>query len=173
MVFVAVGPGEADFFEYFDDEGLAHESGIDRHAEQLIDFLEQRMGVLHQRHWIDRHGTAAAHFLHQRHRPLRVVVGLEVNDEGIGAGLDEGPRVTVGLLDHQMHLDGQPGQLAHRLHHVGAKGKVGNEVAVHHVDVDDIDLRRLQSLHFLLEIAEVGGEQAGGEADGSHLGRIY
>ena len=67
-----------------------------------------------------------------------------------------------------MHLDGQPRELAHRLHHIGPKGKVGNEVAVHHIDVNGIDLRLLHPLHLLLQLTEVGGKQAGGDADGSH-----
>ena len=47
--------------------------------------------------------------------------------------------------------------------------KVGDEVAVHHVDVDGVDLRLLHPLHLLLQLAEIGGEEAGGDADGSHF----
>ena len=91
----------------------------------------------------------------------------------VGARLDERARVAVRLLDHQVHLDRQPRQLAHRLHHVRPEREVGDEMAVHHVDVDDIDLRLFHPLHLLLQLAEIGGKQAGGEADGSHSGGYF
>jgi len=100
------------------------------------------------------------------------VVGLQVHDQQVGARLDKSPRIAVRLLDHQVHLEGQPRQLAHRLHDLRPERKVGDEVAVHHVEVNGIDLRSLDPLHLLLDLPQIGGEQVGGEADGSH-GRLF
>jgi hypothetical protein len=87
----------------------------------------------------------------------------------IGAGLDERPRIAVRLLDHEVHLDGQAGDAPNRLHRINAQREIRDEMAVHHVDVEGIDLRRLQPLHLGLDLTEIGGEQAGGNPDRAHV----
>ena len=92
-----------------------------------------------------------------------------MDDERVGSRLDEGARVAVRLLDHEVHLDRQSRDLAHRLYHLGAECEVGNKMAIHHVDVNRVDLRRLHPLDLILKPPEIGREEVGGKTNGSHL----
>ena len=48
--------------------------------------------------------------------------------------------------------------LSQRLHHQRADGDVGDEVAVHHVDVDPVAAGGVDRPHLVAELGEVGGE---------------
>ena len=64
---------------------------------------------------------------------------LDVDGDAVGAGLDELGDLTLGALDHQVHVDDRPGGVhlvGERLDDVRAERDRRHEVAVHHVDVD-------------------------------------
>jgi hypothetical protein len=82
-------------------------------------------------------------------------------------GLDEG----VDRRDHQVHVEDALGVRAQRRHHVGAKGDVGHEVPVHHVDVDVVGAGLGHPAHLLAQTGKVGGENGGSDPDGLLHGR--
>ena len=67
---------------------------------------------------------------------------------------------------------GRRGGLAHGLDDVDTEGELGDEMAVHDVDVEGVDLRGLEAFHLRFKLAEIGGKQAGGDADGTHAAHL-
>src|SRR3970282_2195041 len=67
-----------------------------------------------------------------------------------------------GVLDHQVHIQRDPGPPVDRLHHQRADGDVGHEVPVHHVHVEQVCLG-LHLGHFLGQGAKVRGQHRWGD----------
>ena len=56
---------------------------------------------------------------------------------GIGAGLDEGGDIALGVLNHEVDVQVQARDLADGFDHRRPNGDIGDEVAVHDVHVQD------------------------------------
>ena len=66
---------------------------------------------------------------------------LNVNGERIGPGVRKGLDVLLRVLDHEVDVERGlvlVGHGAEGTHHVGTNGQVGDEVTVHHVDVQPL-----------------------------------
>jgi hypothetical protein len=100
---------------------------------------------------------------------VEVRPGLGVDAEDVGAGVAERLQVGIGRRDHQMDVHRDLHVRAQRLHHVRADGDVGDEVAVHHVDVQPIGARRLDRAGFLAETRKIRRQDRRGyEGSASH-----
>src|ERR1017187_9785647 len=94
---------------------------------------------------------------------------LLLDGDQIGASLGEGGDEGVGVLDHQVAVERELGDRPQRLDHGRAEGDVGDEVAVHDVDVDDGAAATLGRGNLVGEVGEVRGED--GEAEVDHKDR--
>ena len=98
--------------------------------------------------------------------------GLGVHDQQLAAGVDVARRQLVGLLHHEVGLEGHGGVGAARRDHVGPEGEVGHELPVHHVPLDAVDAGLLERGHLLAEPGEVGGQHGRGDLDGAVGSRV-
>ena len=73
-----------------------------------------------------------------RDRAVQVRHRLDVHGNHVGAGGDELVDIPIRLFDHQVHVE-RPGRDAlDRADDRRANGDVRHEVAVHHVDMDQV-----------------------------------
>ena len=114
--------------------------GVHAHEEEDVDLLEvrqhrveRRLGVVHEP---DPHAVRA-HPVEQRPR----VAELDVHGARVGAGLGEVVEQVTRVVDHQVAVEVQVGARPQALHHRRADREVRHEVAVHHVDVQQVGLR--------------------------------
>ena len=101
-------------------EGLPAKAGLDRHDEGEVDQAEVRAQGGRGRRRLDRHADAQAERLCARYeRPHRVAVGagLQVEGEGVGAGLPERLEPPRGIARHHVHV-----QVRRRRGELGARG---------------------------------------------------
>src|SRR5699024_4273978 len=110
-------------------------------------------------------GVLAPQVAGQLHRSAG---GLEVEGHRGGAGLGVHRGLGVGLVDHQVGVDGKGAALHDLLDHGGAEGQVGHEVVVHHVHVHAVGAGDLVQLG--ADAHEVGIEDAG--VDVVAVGRV-
>src|SRR5580704_13192428 len=68
---------------------------------------------------------------------VQVAAGFVMDADPVGAGLGKGGDEFVGILDHQVAIEGQLGVFAQGGDDGRADGEVGDEVTVHYVDMDD------------------------------------
>ncbi len=93
---------------------------------------------------------------------------FDMERDRVGAGVEE-PVAEMGRLrDHQVRIDGQRSQPAHGGHDLRAEGDVVDEVPVHDVEVHAVDARPLQLANDAIQVAEVGGQDAGGNLNAVH-----
>ena len=69
----------------------------------------------------------------------------------VDAGIGEGGYEFVGVLDHHVAVKGQAGVLANGFDECRAEGEVGDEVAIHDVDVDGSAAAALGGLDLVCE----------------------
>jgi len=74
--------------------------------------------------------------------------------------------IGLGVLNHQMHMDGQVYQRPQRRDDQRPDGDVGDKVTVHHVHMQEISAGRLRCLHLLAQTTKVRREDRGRNADG-------
>jgi len=85
-----------------------------------------------------------------------MVTGLGVHNEHLATSFDIQVRKFVGFLDHEMRLERAVGSVSNRGNHVGTKGQVWDETAIHHVELEPINTSLVQGNNFVAEAAEVG-----------------
>jgi hypothetical protein len=82
-----------------------------------------------------------------------------VNGKDVRAGFAELLQIILRPLNHQVDINRQVRQLADGRHDGHAIREVGNERAIHDVQVESGHARFLQKPHFPLQIAEVAKEE--------------
>ena len=151
-------------------EGLPAKAGLDRHDEGEVDQAEVRAQGGRGRRRLDRHADAQAERLCARYeRPHRVAVGagLQVEGEGVGAGLPERLEPPRGVARHHVHV-----QVRRRRGELGAKGldyghaprEVGHKVAVHDVEVERICTSGEDALRLGGELRQIAREHRRADA---------
>ena len=103
---------------------------------------------------------------------MEVRAGLGMDGNDVRAGLGEGVEEGVDGRDHQVDVERLRRVRAKRLHHARADRQVGDEMAVHDVDVDPVGAGRVDRADFLAELREVGGEDRGGDERRGHARRL-
>src|ERR1700719_4329439 len=91
--------------------------------------------------------------------------GFLMDGNPIDAGLRECGYEFVGLFDHQVTIEGDPGDLAKRGDHGRANRKIRNEMAIHDVDVEHRGSAVDGGLRIFAEPREVSRENGGSEFD--------
>ena len=74
----------------------------------------------------------------------------------VGARLGETRYVTLRLDDHQVHVEALCGHLADGLQHRKPEGDIGDEHAVHHVDMYPLGRTAVDHLRVAFQVAEIG-----------------
>ena len=91
--------------------------------------------------------------------------GFLVDDDGIGAGLGESLDEVFRRLDHEVGFDGQARQGAQAFKSQRAEGNIGNEAAVHYVDLEPVDARRFNLPNLLTQTSEIRRKYGGRYVD--------
>ena len=93
---------------------------------------------------------------------------FHVHGEPVGARPRRTLRGSDRVRDHEVRLQRQPGDPPECADHERSDRDVGDEVPVHHVDVDPVGARRFHLGDLLAEAREVGGEDRRREGDRAH-----
>jgi len=118
------------------------------HRKHLDERVDGRAGI-------DDDAGLHAMLLDQLKRPVEVTADLLVDGDHVRAGLGEGGDEVVGLLDHEMAVERQLGDRSQRLDHGRTEGDVWNEVAVHHIHMDDGSATAFSGGNILCQAREV------------------
>ena len=154
----------ADLLELLGDETLSAEARVHRHHEHEIDVTEEIIHHLDRRARIERHAGALAQRLDQLERAMRMRPRLGMDRDDVSARGRELRHESIDRGDHEMHVErkrraGSQGLYDHR-----ADREVGDEMAVHHVDMNPIGAGRGHGAHLLAQPREIGREDRRGYA---------
>ena len=117
---------------------LPGKARLDAHHEHHIEARDDLLEHLGGRVGLERHGGLRTRVVDHVDRTAQLVA-IE----------------HLGVVDHEMHVERDVRQLRELLHHGNAHGEVGNEMPVHHVDVDIARARLLDHADISAEVHEV------------------
>ena len=164
-----------DLGQHLGQEGLAAESGIDRHHQDDVAEMQDILDEFRRARRVDHNARLLAERADLAEHPVQVDggAGLGLDQQVIGAGVGEGSEIALGLDDHEMDVERLCRRAANGLEHDRADGDVGNETAVHHVDMDPVGPGRVDGAHLLAQAREVGRQDRGRDEDGAGHGVSY
>src|SRR6202050_304988 len=108
--------------------------------------------------------------------PLRdfgnIGTNFAVDRDRIGTRFDEYLEIFFRLADHQMRIERKRGDLSNRLQHRHTHRDVGHEMAVHHVEMDQVSARPLDRANLLAHAIEIRRQYRGSDFVGlRHLSK--
>ena len=95
--------------------------------------------------------------------------GFGMHGDVIAAGFGKCLEIRIDRRDHQVGVEDFLAVRAHRLDDVGAVGNVGDEMPVHHVEMDPVGAGRIDRAHFSAEIGEICGKDRRRDTERAHL----
>ena len=143
-------------------EFLAAEARVHAHDQDVVDHRQDLEDHFNGRRRVQNNCGLDAVVGNELQGAVEVAASFDVDADHVRAGLGEGRDELVGVLDHQMAVEREPGDRADRLDHRRAEGDVGHKVSVHHVDVDNGASAALGRGDFVGEVREVGREDGEG-----------
>ena len=152
------------------DQFLAAKSGIDGHHANQVDVIQQIGHGVEAGGGVDRQSGLAAQRPDRLQGAVDMGAAFEMGGQDICAGLGERLKIGIDRGDHQVDIHDAPDMGPQGCAHRGAKGDVGHEMAVHHIDMDPVRPLRLDRAAFGAEIGEIGGEDGGGDLDAAREG---
>ena len=93
--------------------------------------------------------------------------GLGVHRDVIAAGLGEGLEIGIAGRDHQMRVEDLLGVRAHRLDDIGTVGNVGDEMPVHHVEMDPVGAGGIDGADLVAQLGEIGRQDRRRDDEGA------
>src|SRR5260370_14551399 len=164
-----------DFGQRFGDELLAAEAGVNGHDKHHVDQGEYIFEQEDGRRRVERTRCTFARYFDLLDDAVQVQANLLVNDNHVGSGLREILDVSFGVGNHQVGFERQPGAAARRLDDHWSHRNIGDEMAVHNIDLDALAAPCLGLAYLFAETGEVGGKYGGYNTNHikEPLSRIY
>src|SRR5260370_22818682 len=154
-----------DFGQRFGDELLAAEAGVDGHDKHHVDQGEYIFEQEDGRRRVERDRCHFARYSDLLDDAVQVRANLLVNDNHVGSGLREILDVSFGVGNHQMGFEREPGAAVHFLDDHWSHCNIGDEMAVHNIDLDALAAPCLGLAFLFAETGEVGGKYGGDETN--------
>ena len=99
-------PDGLDLGHHPRDEALPPEAGVHGHHQHLVDVAEYVLEGARRRRRVQHHAGPRAHLADLRDAAVEVGTGLDVDAHDVGPRLHEVAHVALGLLDHEVDVEG-------------------------------------------------------------------
>jgi hypothetical protein len=159
------------------DEGLAAETGIDRHQQHEIELLEHVAQAVERHVRIEDEAGAASGTADCGQGTRDVGARFRVKADERRAGFGKPADQDIGRLDHQMRVDADIDAFAvevssERLADWRPDRQIRHVVIVHDVEVDQVGAGLDDGTHLFAETGEIGGQNRRRNPVGVHRGII-
>ena len=144
------------------DEALGCKAGVDGHEQHHVNVPEDVLEECDGRMGVEGHTDAHAGVTDGVDGAVEVGAGLVVDGHHVGAGVGHLTDEFLRFDDHQVHVRGLVADAAEGVHDREAEGDVGDEDAVHDVDMQPVGLTAIDHLHVAAEVHKVGRKERWG-----------
>src|SRR5262249_21784892 len=134
---------------------LSAEPRIYRHYEDAIHIGQDLTDHFKRRMGIEGHTGLDPQFLDLLDGAVQVWARFDVNVNHRRACLDKFGGVALRHFDHQVNVEHQRGDAIDRFHDQRAKADIGDEMPVHHIDMEQIRAALLGLAYFLAQAGKI------------------
>lgn len=149
--------GLADFGEAAVDELLPSETWVYGHDEDQVEVFDDVFQNTDGGVRIQCNTCFTASGFNLLYYPVKVVGCFGVDGDAVRSGLGKALDVAARLVDHQVNVEVLRRVLRNLLDDELAEGDVGDEVAVHHIEVEPVGFAFIDEFYGLVESAKIGG----------------
>jgi len=149
----------ADLLAGVGDEFLAAEAGVDAHDEDGVDVLEDIAEEFDGGMGVEGDAGFHAEGVDLLEVAVEMATGFEVNSKAIGTGFPECFGITFGFFDHEMDVEDLVGCFAKLFDDGEAVADVGDEAAIHDVEVEPFGVAVVEHFAFIFEPEKIRGQQ--------------
>ena len=139
---------------------------MDRHDEEQVDVPQERTRFFEWRGGIQDDPRTDSRIADLSERRAYIMLALDVDREIVDTGVGKGLHEVLRMRDHQMRVEGDLGQCPDRLDDRRAHRQVGDEVAIHDVDVEHVRPGLGGFAHLVPQAVEPRGQDRGCDLDG-------
>jgi hypothetical protein len=147
-----------DFVQRVGNEFLAPKTGIDAHHQNVMDEVEDFRKRFDRRGGIENYAWLAAVRSNEVKRAVEMYASFLMDRDPVGARFSKFRDEVIGMLDHEMAIKRNLEVFAQTGDHNRADSEVGNEVAVHDVEMEDGAAAFDGLLGVSGKLREIGGE---------------
>jgi hypothetical protein len=151
----------SNFVQRIWNEFLTTEAGVDAHHQDVVDEVQDFREHLDGSRGIQNYAGLAAVRNDVVKGAIEVDAGFLMNRNPIGSGFGKLGNEKVRVFDHEVTIDRHLNDFTQPRDDRGTDGDVGNEVAVHNVDMEDCAATFDRKLRIAAELREVGRKDRG------------
>jgi hypothetical protein len=155
----------ANLIEGVRDELLTAEARIDAHDQDVVNHAKNRDKQIDFCVGVDDDGGLHTVLSNVFEGAMEMPANLVVDADPVRTSIGEGGDEFVGILDHQVAIERELGVLAEGGDDGRADSDVGDEMAIHDVDMDDAAAAALGRGDFVGEAGEIRGKNRWNELD--------
>src|SRR6266545_3432402 len=144
------------------DKTLPTEARVHAHKQDQVNIRENLFKGRERRTGVEHHSRAFAQLLNLLNSAVQMGTGFLMDRENVCSSAGEIAQIPFRLDNHQVDVQRKGCRLADRLNDERTDGDVGNEPAVHDVEMNPVCSRLLNLFYFLSETTKVSGK------DGRH-----
>ena len=149
------------------DEPLAAEAWVDAHDQNVVGNIEDIFEQRDRGCGIQDYTGLRAVRLNVANDAVEVSGSLKMDGDLIGTGFHEQRGVLVGIRNHQVKVEDAFGDFADGFDNRRTESEVGDEVAIHDIDVQHGGAAAFDFGYFVAKMGEVGRED--GRQNMGHL----
>ena len=150
-------------------EALPAEAGVDGHDEDEVEFVHDVFEAGERGGGIEDEPRFQAVVLDLLQAAVNVDGGFGMEADVVRARFGEWFDKAVHRAGHKVHVNRRgDAVVAQGFADRRAEAEVGDEVVVHHVEVDDVRAGGEDGSHVVAEAGEIGGEDGGGNEGWAH-----
>ena len=155
------------------DVALSTKTWVHSHHQDHVDKIKNVLNGARRRVWVERYSSSGTHGANVFDSAVQVRACFGVHDEALTSSFDVALRHHVRCVDHEVRFKRLGGVRTHSGNHVRSEGEVGDELAVHHIELDDVDAGLIQCMDLFTKLGEISGQYRGGDLNrqrhGLHL----
>ena len=148
------------------DVALSTKPWVHRHHQHHVNKIENVLHGASRSVWVESNSRSGAHVADVLKRAMQVRACFSVNDEALATSFDVTLRHDIGCVDHEVRFKRLCCVRTNCSNHVGSEGEVGHELAVHHVELNDVDAGFIKCMDFFTKLGEISGQYGGSDLNG-------
>ena len=144
------------------DKFLTGKSGINGHGQHHVQVGEYTVQRVDRRSWVQGHSGLLAVFLYLLDHTMQVRNVFLMDDDNICPCIDKVAYVPIRVFDHEMSFDQQIGVRTKRFDHHRSHRDVGDEMPVHHIDMNTLGAGDFRFFYCVFQIGKIRGQDRWG-----------